>query len=629
VARKAERPEAKTLLLYYVSINSTGTLEPGDAAMVEQMIAQGSVTKERLDLFRHQRLLNRVTLYSRKKEAAQQLGQLWENAEAPSDVRAEAAYEWGNFYRRQASRKQQVVAALSEAYDLSGGKGTVAEKALYRRGMVQGSVSPKQMPLFYADLEQLLARHSGSRLADDALYQIATEELFGLNAQPDRGFETFARLRSFSGSNDWLDSAYILPAIGYFDRGTAADLQAADRLLGEYIERYPDGVFRQRSLFWRGRIAERTENAAAANALFQQIIDEVPYDYYGLRSRLHREFGAAAANMTLPRPGSKTFAAIGTAYRDSTVAVELTGRTPYHDRLRTADVSGVYVRALGIVDGVGPKFRNRIDSIPLAELDDNQLIPSIALLLSLRQDVLAAYDADPTAENQLRLAGFAGRQLGDWPTAMLTIANQATSERTALLSQLQADPRYLATSYPGISDMPVLNDSLTVSAWPIDDSVALAQSLMYAVIRRESGYFPGAISPAGAIGLFQIMPTTFENRKNCWRWPGEAPPTPAAYLFNPERNVQFWSCWIQQEFAPKTRADLAPLIMAHNAGAGNLKEWRKTWRGRAIEGDLELQIESIRFRATQTFLRRVLTDTAIAESSGQFGAEAPSEGPTP
>jgi len=155
-----------------------------------------------------------------------------------------------------------------------------------------------------------------------------------------------------------------------------------------------------------------------------------------------------------------------------------------------------------------------------------------------------------------------------------------------------------------------------------DGSTALSQSLMYAVIRRESAYFPGAISAVGAIGLFQIMPATFENRKDCWQQREDsAVPTAASYLFDPARNVRFWSCWIRKEFNPRTRDDIAPLIIAHNAGIDNLTEWRKAWRGRATEGDLELQIESLRFRATQNFVRRVLTDTAIAESSGLFGVD--------
>lgn len=630
VASAAGRPEAKSLFLNFVSINSTGELEAADKAIVDKMIAEGNVTKERLDLFRYQRLLSRVTVLARKAEAAEHLEQLSKDANAPSDVRAEASYEWGNFYRSSKSRKPQVVAALTDAYESDRREGPVAEKALFRRAMVQSSVDPKRADLFYADLEQLLAGYPKSRLADDALYQIATEQLFGLPADTDRAFATFEKLRTFSGSNKWLDSAYFLPAIGHVDRGRDTDLQAADQLLNEYVNRYPEGVFRGRCLFWRGRIAERKQDARAARRLFQQVVDEVPFGYYGLRARLHLEFGGAAAQMPLPRPNSDAFAALHAAFQQSKVDADLTGQTPYHERLRTSEASGLYRRALSIVNGLGPKFRNRLDNISLQKLDEHRLIPAIAVLLSLRQDALAARDAEPTADNQLRLAGFAGRRLGDWPAAMLTVTNESSRPHTAFMTQLQTDPRYLATSYPGMADVPVLRQPLVKAAWPIHGSTALAKSLMYATIRRESAYFPGAISSAGAIGLFQILPATFENRKNCWdQQTVVAPPIPAAYLFNPDQNVQFWSCWIRKEFDPKKRTDLARLILFHNAGIGNLEEWEASWRGRAIEKDFELQIEAVRFPATQNFTRHVLTDAAIAESSGLFDTETLGQEQTP
>ena len=44
----------------------------------------------------------------------------------------------------------------------------------------------------------------------------------------------------------------------------------------------------------------------------------------------------------------------------------------------------------------------------------------------------------------------------------------------------------------------------------------------------------------------------------------------------------------------------------------------KTWKGRAIERDLELQIDTYRFPATSVFVRHVLSDVAIADAGGLF-----------
>jgi hypothetical protein len=146
---------------------------------------------------------------------------------------------------------------------------------------------------------------------------------------------------------------------------------------------------------------------------------------------------------------------------------------------------------------------------------------------------------------------------------------------------------------------------------------------MYAVIRHESRYYPGAISVVGALGLFQIMPPTFEGRTDCWklREQGEKP-TPTSYLFDPVRNTQFWSCWVKKEFEPKTRDSIALMLVNHHAGLGDLNEWKKNWKGRAIERDLEMQIDTFRKPATQVFVRSVLSDVAIVDANGFFEAGA-------
>jgi hypothetical protein len=143
--------------------------------------------------------------------------------------------------------------------------------------------------------------------------------------------------------------------------------------------------------------------------------------------------------MALPRANSKTWGRLREAYGKRGPDVELDGTTPYHDRLRAADRNGLYTRLLAIGDGLGKRFRTRLDNIPLQELDEHNLIPAAALLLALRQDALTARDSVLTADNQLRLAGFLGRKLGDWPIAIaMTSARGDASDRR--ITELQNDP---------------------------------------------------------------------------------------------------------------------------------------------------------------------------------------------
>lgn len=618
IAWKAKRTEAMALYLDFVNIDSTGEIDVTDELIRKKMISDGLATPERLDLFRFRRQLDLVKTEARKERAAARLKHLWLNKKVAAAVRAEAGYEWSNFRRQSRGRKQEIVAALTSVIDLAGGTGPVTEKALYLRAMVQNSVNPKRPEAFFSDMSRLLEQFPDGRLADDALFQLASEHLFGAAPDVERALFYFERLRAFEGSSDWLDSAYLVPALGLVDRGAAADLQAADMLLAKYLEQYPEGPFRMRALFWRGRIAERGDGAEAARRFFRKVVEEAPFDYYGLRARMHLESGPDATVAALPRPGSRTWSDLREAYRGRAPDIGLVGTTPYHGRVRSAERNGLYARSLAAVNGVGRRFHGRLDSVPLQQLDEHNLIPTVALHLSLRQDALVARDSSLTADNQLRLAGFIGRQLRDWPVAMamLTIRGDRFHPRVA---ELHNDPRFLATAYPGVDVLDALKEPFTREAWVIEDSATLSASVMYAVARRESGYFPGAISEVGALGLFQIMPLTFAGRSDCWRAREDGrKPTAASYLFDAARNTQFWSCWVRKEFPLRSRDEMVPMLVKHHAGVGHFIEWHKGWTGRPIERDLELQIDTFRFRATQLFVRQVLSDVAIVEASGLF-----------
>jgi hypothetical protein len=619
---KHNRPEAIPAFVAFLSIDSVGELDPIDKSIRQKMFDQGLATPERLDLFRYRRQLSLVMTETRKQLAAEALRQIWKDTSAPGDVRAEAIYEWANYYRRSREKKQDVIAGLTSAYDLVRGKGLIAERALYLRGMVQNSVEPRNPDAFFSDLTQLVEDHPHSPPSADALYQMAAEQVFAIPPDIEAALSNFAKLRVFEGISDWADSAYFLPAAALIDRGSDNDLNVADGLLAGYVERFPDGVFRLRSLFWRARIAEKKENTKA-EALYRQIIEEAPFDYYGVRAGMHLDDGASANSMALPRTNSKTWKRIHDAFRSGRPEAVLDASTPYHVRLEAAETTGLYAQLMTIVDHVGRQFRNRIDNIPLQELDKQNLIPAVAMLLAVRQDALSARDSVLTANNRLRLAAFLGGRVGDWPTA-LAITELRSDTPHYRVSELQNDPRFLATVYPGAEALTSLKEPVARAAWQIDGSVALSKSLMYGIIRNESGFYPAAISAVGAIGLFQIMPSNFEHTEQCWEpYDAARKPTAGSYLFDPTRNTQFWSCWINKEkIQPKVGLDIPLMLVKQNAGKGNLTTWMKSWHGRTIEHDLELQIDTFRFPATQVFVRRVLADVSIADASGIFVATA-------
>lgn len=168
---------------------------------------------------------------------------------------------------------------------------------------------------------------------------------------------------------------------------------------------------------------------------------------------------------------------------------------------------------------------------------------------------------------------------------------------------------------------------LARAAWPIDDSTAPSQSLMYAVMRHESRFYPGAISKVGAVGLFQIMPEVFnsldKNKKPPWNLlQASGARSYLEYLLDPERSIQLWARWVVNEFHLKHRDGVAMTLMKHQAGTANLNSWGGYWKKLGAEEDLEYRIETARFNATRNFVRLALQDTAIVDAAKFFKAQA-------
>ena len=613
IAWSNKRAEAPELFLNFLKIESSGKLAGTDLKIQDEILRRGLFTRDRLELFRARRLIDLIRTKAEKERAARTLLHLWEDPEVAPEVRAEAGYEWANFKRAQPNR-QQLLAVLTDVVKLSG-DGPIAEHALYRRGTVHNrGRQEKVVEAFKSDMLELRRRFPNGGLTDDALYQLAAEYLF----EPDVGTALgyFSELREFAGPNDFQDSAYFLPALGLIGRGGEGDLEAADGLLEEYVNRNPEGPFRLRCLFWRGRIAERNGDVERAQVFFRQVADDAPYDYYGLRARMHLEDSAGAIGKDLPGADSRIRAEIREAYGKSRVDTQLDGSTSYHHRLRDAVNSGLYGELLAIER----EHSERLDHIPVDRLSEHFLVPAVALLLSLRQDALAARDSTLSADNWLTLAGLLGHKAGDWPIAieMSFVRSEAPQSRT---TNLQRDPRYLATVYPNPVDLEFLKP-LSQAAWPIDGSDELSQSLMYAIVRHESRFYPRAISREGALGLFQFMPALFHTLDRQWNLLEESNlANDVDYLLDPEHNIRLWARWVNTEFPLRNRKGLAMGMMKHQAGSGNVGHWNAYWKKFGADDDVEYRIETARFNETRNFVRRAIRDTMIVDAAGFFAGQ--------
>ena len=119
-------------------------------------------------------------------------------------------------------------------------------------------------------------------------------------------------------------------------------------------------------------------------------------------------------------------------------------------------------------------------------------------------------------------------------------------------------------------------------------------SLVLAFTRIESRFQAGAVSPAGARGLMQLMPAT------AIRVGGQGSPS---QLNDPEYNLSLGQRYIAQ-LLDQYGGNLVQVPSAYNAGPMKLAGWINARAGK--EDDALLFIESIRVAETRSYVKRLL-----------------------
>ncbi len=91
----------------------------------------------------------------------------------------------------------------------------------------------------------------------------------------------------------------------------------------------------------------------------------------------------------------------------------------------------------------------------------------------------------------------------------------------------------------------------------VAEEVGIDVALLQAVVSQESAFIPGAVSPAGAVGLMQLMP-------------GTARRFGVRDRFDPEQNLRGgarYLVWLLDHF----NQDLELALAAYNAGEGSVR----------------------------------------------------------
>ncbi len=137
----------------------------------------------------------------------------------------------------------------------------------------------------------------------------------------------------------------------------------------------------------------------------------------------------------------------------------------------------------------------------------------------------------------------------------------------------------------------------------------VAPAILFGIIRRESVFNENARSPAGALGLMQLMPKTARHvaRLLNERWQG------TASLYEPERNLKY-GAYYYRYLLNQFDGQFAVALAAYNAGPNRVKEWLPD---EAMPADI--WIETIPFRETRNYVTSVLVYSMIYQQRVQAG----------
>ena len=430
--------------------------------------------------------------------------------------------------------------------------------------------------------------------------------------------ETFGYFKAVREHNDGdnadANRAYYRAALLRYSLG---DIEKAIRLLGELRQRTErttdDGRFyNSASRFWLGRLylEHGKEWKEKGVRILKGLAEERPFDYYGLRARMHWKIkdGTPAKERVFADEATAKF--VQQAYRNKRESGPISGDRHF-ERLEwslseTTHYQDSFRRA-------GDLFRS---GSVWYHARDPQYLSSTGTLgplitwRSLRRDVFSSKTLRESYEARVHLAELLAKA-GDWNTSSSVLTYYGTPRGNKKV------PGYLAAMYPAAA----FNKEIAAAVLGVQKDGrghGVPPELLYAIIRHESRFSSRAISWAGARGLFQFRPGTFDEFADKHKLLESGGLDREGYLANEVKSIELGALWFA-EILEHYEGNVVLAAMEHNAGREAINRWF------GIEGavqtcnsDLELCLESARFEETQRVAREVVVDMVVAKAAGIF-----------
>jgi soluble lytic murein transglycosylase len=375
-------------------------------------------------------------------------------------------------------------------------------------------------------------------------------------------------------------------------------LSAAEREAEDFERRKMGGGYEERALYWSARARSARGDKSGAEERYRELIERFPLNYYS-----HQAFDR------LRDLGAKDLLA--------SVRVRHTDPEPLPLLARDAaskDGEAVAVSALPGAGKAKPETSSEppttwtlpvLDLSQAAVADDPSVRAAVALYgLGMKSEALEELRAQA---NQETLSTDGGALMG----ALMQSA-EGLSQGTWLLLWKWDHGRYPGNPLPASPTAgDVARGRMTDLGWKIAYPKAYGEvvdhyaskfevppEMVFAIMRAESTFRPSVVSPANAVGLTQVLPSTAG-----WiakELLGESKPS-RSQLFDEMTNIKLGTRFLR-ELTTLFDGNYALAIASYNAGPGAGMRWYKRWR------DLETDelIEEIPINETHGYTKKVL-----------------------
>ncbi len=207
--------------------------------------------------------------------------------------------------------------------------------------------------------------------------------------------------------------------------------------------------------------------------------------------------------------------------------------------------------------------------------------------------------------NELRVIGERQQARKEWNHALM----QMTSFQKEIAARLAADWNWHDVAIVSLGSAHSYDDLEVRFPLPYENLISdnasrknLDPGWVYALVRSESAFIEDAKSPAGALGLMQVMPQTGKETAKRMGLKNFQ----VAHLLEAEKNVPIGSAYLKM-MLDSFDGNMILATAAYNAGPGRVKSWLP--RNGCAEPDV--WVEKIPFDETRTYVRRVMFFASI------------------